>query len=141
MAYLDGLLFRTSNGKEVAETRSGVPMYGGAAHGFEEWKFRVSTKHKAVLASESLEKIPEKLAELVARVIDGLTDDALKMAMDIGEEELSQTAGLQTLIDKMEANVISFKEDEVKELFRAGTLPDGPLSRQKGEHEQLCDTT
>ena len=48
MAYLEGLLYRPEGSHPTEETQAGVPKYAGHAWNFEEWKFRVLNKKKAI---------------------------------------------------------------------------------------------
>ena len=135
MAYLDGLSYRPNGSQGLQETRAGVPQYGGTAQDFEEWKFRVMSKVTATNAVKQEEKAG-KLAELASRVTDALTDDALKIAMDIGGEALAKKDGLAQLVKAMEEHVMQFKADEARDLFHAGTRRDGAMSRQTSESMQ-----
>jgi len=90
------------------------------------------TKYRTILAGKAEDR-SMKLAELASKVTDVLTDDALKVAMDIGEQDLATEEGVTALIDAMEEHVMQYKDDEARELFHAGTQVDGPLSRQHGE--------
>ena len=98
MAYLEGLLFH-SDSHGIKETRSGVPSYNGSAAGLAEWRFKVLTKKAAIdnIADETIRA--ERLSDFVAKVTEGLTDNALKVAMDLGEAALIETGGLQRLVD------------------------------------------
>ena len=90
-------------------------------------------KRAAINAIASDEIREEKLAELTSKIVDGLTDDALRVSMDLGEKVLSKTTGIDELIRALEEMVGAFKEDEARELFHVGTKSDGPLTRQHGE--------
>ena len=133
MAYLKGLLYTAERAHEMQETRLGVPMYSGTAHDLEEWKFRVLTKVEAVKRVQKEEDRTVKMAELCSRILDGLSGEPLRIAMDLGVDQIGDATGLKTLVDAVSDYVIQFKEDEARELFRAGTKVDGPLSRQSGE--------
>ena len=123
MAYLEGLLFQTDS-HGIKETRSGVPAYNGSAGGLSEWRLKVLTKKAAIdrIAGETIRA--ERLSDFVARVTEGLTDNALKVAMDLGEAALIEPGGLRRLVDAIEADVVFFKEDEARDLFQAGTMQD-----------------
>ena len=133
MVMLDGLVYRP-NGQthNLPETRAGVPQYGGSAADFPEWKFRVLAKVQA-LGATKIEDREYKRSELVLRVIDSLTDDALRLAMEMGMEELAAESGLENLVQRVEEHVSQHKIDEARDLFHLGTKPDGPLARQQGE--------
>ena len=134
MAHMEGLTFHSDGrGKELHETRGGVPQFSGSAYQLPEWKFKVLRKRAAINAIASDEIREEKLAELTSKIVDGLTDDALRVSMDLGESVLSKTTGIIELITALEEWVGSFKEDEARELFHMGTKSDGPMTRQNGE--------
>ena len=44
---LEGLLYTAGASAIPPETRTGIPLYNGSPHGFDEWKFRVMTKYDA----------------------------------------------------------------------------------------------
>ena len=117
----------------MTETKAGIPHFSGAASTIQEWKFKVITKKTALLAIKDPDVRKEKMAELTSKVTDGLAGEALKVAMDLGENELAKDEGLAKLIEAVEKHVLTFKEDEARELFHEGSKTDGPLSRQKGE--------
>ena len=75
----------------------------------------------------------QNIAPLITSLIDALSDDALKIAMDMTEEELAADTAVQALMDRIEANSARFKKDEARELHRAGTRTVGPMCRQTGE--------
>ena len=129
--YLEGLTFGAQ--EALPETRSGMPLYSGSAHRFTEWKFKVKNRMRAVEAVQDAEIKVQKQATLVSSVIDALSDDALKIAMDMSEEELAAATATQDLMNKIEDHTSRFKIDEARELHRAGTRTTGPLCRQNGE--------
>ena len=112
-----------------------MPQFGGTAHELPEWKFRIKTKMSYIEKAKPEER--DKLrAEMASNIIDSLTDDALKLAMDIGVDEICERGGVEKLIAAIETHVTQSKDDEARELFHAGTRPDGPLCRQHGEAMQ-----
>ena len=84
MAYLEGLTWGSQ--ETLGETRSGMPLYSGTAHGLTEWRFKVNNRKRAVMSIVDEELRSQKLANTVSQVIDGLSDEALKVAMDMCEE-------------------------------------------------------
>ena len=131
MAYLEGLMYKPG-ATSLYETRSGAPLYDGNAAGYPEWKFRVLTKLAQAKACDA-EKQAEKLAELAARITDGLTGEALKVAMDIGPDELAKTTGVEKLTTALETHCVASNNDEARDLYHLGTQMDGTLARQHGE--------
>ena len=116
----------------MTETKAGITRFSGAASMIHEWKFKVITKKTALLAIKDSDVRKEKMAELMSEVTYGLAGEALKVATDLGEEELAKDDGLAKLIEAVEKHVLTFKEDEARELFHEGSKTEGPLSRQKG---------
>ena len=74
----------------------------------------------------------ERLQELTSKVVDGLSGDALKVAMDMGKGLYTED-GLANLLDKVEKYVSACKEDEARELFHMGSQTEGKFSRQETE--------
>ena len=72
-------------------------------------------------------------AELVQKVLEGLTGDAHLAAQDLGAETLMKDGGIQTLIATLKKMIFPLQFLEAKELFRVGQMQHGPLSRQTGE--------
>ena len=73
----------------------------------------------------------DRRIELVSKDIDALTDDASKIAMDLGADRVLPVEGLTLLIETMANHLIPFKDDEVHELFHARTKTTGGLTRQR----------
>ena len=86
MAYLEGLTYGSQ--EALPETRTGMPLYSGSSHRFKEWQFKIQSRMRSVNAIQDGDLKGQKLASLVSSVIDALSDDALKIAMDMTEEEL-----------------------------------------------------
>ena len=134
MAHMEGLTFHSdSRGKELHETRAGIPHFSGSAFLLPEWRFKVLRKKAAINSIKDDGMREEKLAELTSKIVDGLSDDALRVSMDLGETVLSKTTGIDGLIKALENMVGNFKEDEARELFHAGTKSEGQMTRQTGE--------
>ena len=81
MAYLEGLTWGSQ--EALGETRAGMPIYSGTAHGLTEWISKVRNRCRVPEATEDPEQKAVQLAQLVSQVIEGLTDDALRVAMDM----------------------------------------------------------
>jgi hypothetical protein len=128
-ASLEGLTFAEGS-SERTETRAGVPIFNGSASGLQEWKFKVNTRMAAIMAEKDEDIRNQKCIELTGKIVDALTEEALKVAMDIGTENILKVGGLQKLITELEAHVMATKEDEARELYHFGAKLNGPLSRQ-----------
>ena len=74
------------------------------------------TKFNAVNKGADEDTKAFKLGELGARVLDGLSADALRIAMDMGSEVLTKPDGVPVLVDKVEKSIMGQREDEAREL-------------------------
>ena len=110
---------------QYTETKQGIFLFGGSVHDFHEWEFRTMSKYLGT-------KDEDKPA-LAGRIVEGLRDDVLTIAMSIGYEKLATTTGVAELVDAMRATVFPYKDLEAKELYRVGHEVNGMLSRQLGE--------
>ena len=69
----------------------------------------------------------------VSNVTDVSTDGDTNVAMDIGPNRLVPDNGPDPLIETMDNHVSSFKDDETREVFHAGTnKTSGVLTPQHG---------
>ena len=137
---LDGLLFQPAGTETTQQTRAGIPIYRGGPVGFEEWKFKIigrvqSIKNQCdVHEPESVRKTENQLVALSAMVVEALEDDALRIAMEIGQETLNTKNGVMILIQRIEDAIpYGDKEDDARDLYHLGAKNKGPLTRQKGE--------
>ena len=119
------------------ETKQGVPLYHGDATGFEEWKFRTEARLHAIVPksqeAEDLADVARRKTELGSKVIEGLRDEALKVAMDLGTEVITTATGVEKLVAAMDQVVAPLRIREAKFLYREGTKKNGILSRQMTE--------
>ena len=131
MAFLEGLTWESQ--EALGETRAGIPIYTGSAHGLTEWKFKVHNKQRTITSIVDEDTQKQRLANLVSQIIDGLSDDALKIAMDMTEDQLFSENAVNILVKLMDDHMAEFKKDESRELYKAGSRTTGPLTRQAGE--------
>ena len=132
---LDGLIFQPPGTQTTQQTRQGVPIYGGGAQGFEEWQFKIEGRVKAIEAQcdpddpESVRKMRNQLIKLSTDVVDALEDDSLRIAMEIGHENLSTVTGVTTLIQRIEESIpYGDKQDDARTLFHIGAKNKGPFA-------------
>ena len=137
---LDGLLFNPSGTETTNQTRAGIPIYRGGAFGFEEWKFKILGRVKAIKANEnaddpeSIAEVEKKLIDFSSKVVEALEDDALRIAMEVGHDVLTSRDGVATLVQRIEDSIpYGDKEDDARDLYHLGAKGRGQLSRQKGE--------
>ena len=110
-------------------------MYQGDAGSFYEWEFCTRLKVKA--AGED----PERYAEAMSKVVEGLRGEAFIVAKelgstlicDVGSEEMGLEPGVEVLVGALKRSVFRQTTHEAKELFRQYCKPSGSLSRQSGE--------
>ena len=89
-------------------TKSGMPQYGGSAHGFQEWSFRVLAKHDAFSAKEK-DDGEQSWQELASKVLEGLTGDALNTVMDLGREQVVSADGVPKMVSAIKESITGKK--------------------------------
>ena len=73
MAHMEGFTFHPDGrGRELHETRAGIPHFSGSAYLLPEWRFKVLRKKAAVSTIGDENMRAEKLADLMSKIIDGL---------------------------------------------------------------------
>ena len=70
----------------LAERPKGTFLYGGDMSSFFEWKFRTSVQLSAC-------KDADERKRLTAKVVEGLSDQALSIAQEMGVESLMDAGG------------------------------------------------
>ena len=137
---LDGLLFNPSGTETTNQTRPGIPIYRGGAFGFQEWKFKILGRAKAIKSQlnekdpDSIAEVEKKLIDFVSKVVEALEDDALRIAMEVGHDVLTTRDGVDKLVQRVEDSIpYGDKEDDARDLYHLGAKGRGHLSRQRGE--------
>ena len=131
--YLEGLLYRSASEHRPEETKTGIPLFDGTAHHFEQWKLRVLAKTSAAALAPT-DKREYEVAQLASKILDGLTGDAASIAYEFGHEELVKPDGVARLVKLIEDEVMGHGKEAARELHDLGTRRGkGPLSRQHGE--------
>ena len=74
-------------------TKSGSYIYNGGAADFHEWEFRTRLRVKTA------GKDPEKYADVMSRVVDGLRGEAFIIAKEVGLERLWHVGGIEEGVD------------------------------------------
>lgn len=106
------------------ETKSGIPVHDGSASGYFEGEFRTLARFHSTDKADAW--------KLGSRLVEGLTGEALKVAMTMGHSELVKDTAVLTLVDKMKKHIFPLASAEARELYKMGQRP-GILSRQTGE--------
>ena len=128
-------------------TKSGSYIYHGDAATFHEWEFRTRLRVRTAGID------PDRYADAMSKVVDGLRGDAFIIAKEVGLERLwcsgivdleafeedgewTEKPGVDVLIDSIRKSVFPLTTYEAKELFRQYCKPGGSLARQNGESMQ-----
>ena len=114
MAFLEGLTYGSQ--EALPETRTGMPLYSGSSHRLVEWKFKIQSRVRSVNAITDEDIKGQTLTPFISGVIDALSDDALKIAMDMTEEELAAPEAVKTSTDRIEASTARYNIDEARAL-------------------------
>ena len=138
MDPLEGL--RLEKLESLHETRAGMPYYNGSAHRFTEWKFKIMNRHRSATATADEEVRKRNLSKLLSDIIDALSDQALRIAMNMSDEEMSADDAITTLITRIETNFNKNVQDTVN-------VPRTPLPCQvtnddcannSGQRDTVC---
>ena len=133
---LTGLIYNASLRGDVGDSKKGILYYDGSAAGFEVWNYRVQVKLGAMNSIQDAQERDQKLVEFGSYIVEGLSDEALLIAIDLGVNTLNTPTGVKQLVDKMRESIREAKDDEISELYRLGAQTTGPLIRQRGEPMQ-----
>ena len=94
MACLEGLTYRSDVARGLNDNRQGLPTYSGSAARHPEWKVKVLTKVKALQQIEDDVIRESQFVELASKVVDALCDEALKIVVDIGVDDIAAIGGI-----------------------------------------------
>ena len=100
-------------GYKTQETKSGVPVYHGHPSGFFTWEFRTLARYHSTEKTE--------LWKLASRLVEGLTGQALKVAMAMGHAELNKDTAVLVLVDKMKKHIFPSASAESTRAVQDGT--------------------
>ena len=131
LSTLRGLTYRppgTTDSHGHTETKSGAYLYDGNPAELNEWTFRTLIKLEAIKPDEEAK---QKKSELASKVVEGLRDEAMRVARET--PELMTEKGVETLIKNMDTTIIPRRKQEAERLYQAGTKTWGPLTRQRKE--------
>ena len=125
----------TRGGDHTQVTKSSSYIYHGDAATFHEWEFRTRLRVRTAGTD------PDRYADAMSKVVDGLRGDAFIIAKEVGLERLwfnggvpeddwnppiqndgewdtTYKAGVDVLIDSIRESVFPLTTYEAKELFR-----------------------
>ena len=114
-AVMEGLMWTKPTGDAHFHetTKGGMPFYNGTVVDFEEWRFRLKDRYDSLTGDDA----EEKRKELAAKVIDGLTGEALRIAMDLGVERAICPEVVITIIGTIRNSIEGKKVQESKQLY------------------------
>ena len=100
LACMEGLIWTggTTGPDTPQTTKSGAPIYGGSAFDFSEWEFRVMAKHDALAGRDDE---AQQQTELAGKVLEGLQEGALRIAMDLGRSVVISPTGIPRLVEEI----------------------------------------
>ena len=101
--FLSGLCYEPGKKESLEETRRGAPIYDGTPDCYEEYKPRVEEKPHAAEQAEEENKF-YKHAELAGQLFDGLKEEALRVAMDIGQFIVCELGGIKKPLAAIKTN-------------------------------------
>ncbi len=124
--------FAQSNEDAVStEGKAGVPRYDGEITRLSEYQFRVKLRE---LKEKTLEEAElKKVGPLGLRLVEGLRGAALQVARSLPVDQLASTAGPAILLNALQESIQPRRKQEARELYNAGAVVGGLLSRQHGE--------
>ena len=85
-ALLKSLCYDPHGQDTVQQTKAGLPYYDVNPYDFEQWHFVMVGKYDAFASKRDKEAREQDRIELSVKVMEGLKDDALKCAMDLGRD-------------------------------------------------------
>ena len=128
---LEGLLFQQPGKESLSESKKGVPTYNGSSSGYSDFSFRVLTEYSSFdLIKDDDDRAKEKRM-YGAKLVKGLTDEALRIAMDLRTETTLAEDGVKVLLASLEKNLHSDKQNEASKLFQMGSKLRGPTGIRK----------
>ena len=90
----------------MQETKAGLPYYAGNPYDFEQWHFVVMGKYDTYASKRDKEVQEQDRIELSVKVIEGLKDDALKCAMDLGRDVVVAPDGVLRIAEAIIASAV-----------------------------------
>ena len=97
-------------------TRACAPVYAGDAHGLNTWKLRVLSHWKYLApvgaGEEEVKRQDRERVQYASKILEGLNDDALRIAEDLGVDQLIDKDGVPTLVVAVEEFVKKKKDQE-----------------------------
>ena len=114
---LTGLIYDAQLRGNVGDSKKGILYYDGSAAGFEVWSYRVPVKLGAMNSMQEEAERDQKFVEFGSSIVEGLSDEVLLIAMDLGVGALNTPTGLKLMVDKMRERIREAKDDEISEFY------------------------
>ena len=118
----------------MQQTKAGLLYNDGNPYDFEQWHFVVMGKYDAYASKRDKEVRRQDRVELSVKVIEGLKDDALQCAIDLGREVVVAPDGVLKIAEAIKASWAGKLEIATKKLYRDGGKKDGVLARVSGKN-------
>ena len=119
------------DGDNVTEGKFGIPRYNGDPTRYQEYVFRVRARIRKEKKID--EKEVAKLGPLGLRLLEGLTGTAFRAAQMLDIEKLESAEGPEILLQELATTLQPKREQQARELYEAGAMVGGMMSRQHGE--------
>ena len=128
---LESLKYGNFRPQQVFPEARSLPGFGGDPTAWADYRFQV----EALQARE--EKVSDterkKLGPLALRLVERLQGPALQVAKQLGVTALVKEDGTEKLMQALADELMPMRRQAALELYNAGMVPQGPLSRQQGE--------
>ena len=119
------------------EGKAGYVLYDGGPNDYFVWEFKLDIKLSTIVqVEEKPEKAKIAFKNLISNLVESLRGKALKIAYDIGVDELMEyedMRGLKQLRKEIKENVFPQIDEEVRAVYQEGQKIGGILARQQGE--------
>ena len=117
-ALLKSLCYDPRGQDIVQQTKAGLPYYDGNPYDFGQWHFVVMGKFDAYASKKDIDARDQDRIELSVKVIEGLKDDALKCAMDLGRDVVVAPDGVLRIAEAIKANSRSQRKSSTARAVR-----------------------
>ena len=92
---LTGLIYNAQLRGDVGDSKKGILYYDGSAAGFEVWSYRVQVKLGSINTIQDEAERDQKLVEFGSSIVEGVSNEALLIRMDVREWVLTTPTGVK----------------------------------------------
>ena len=128
---LESLKYGNFKPQQVFPEARSLPGFGGDPTAWADYRFQVEALQAREEKVSDTEK--KKLGPLALRLVERLQGPALQVAKQLGVQTLTKEDGTEKLMQALADELMPMRRQAALELYNAGTVPQGPLSRQQGE--------